>query len=443
MDFKNKIIAKYNAEVTPVFGDSSWDSFIAHRKKKKRRPLLLFFYSSIAGAILLGSLYLFFPSDEIINHLSSIPLITDNNDSNSDRDNNNESLLNTPAVRNGRSMVAENTLDKQLPATHVDKLIGTPEEKRPVPFSLNQSSHTLNASGTKPTNKIPVRDKDTEVQRKEPISQESNFSNTNQAKNQSGVAAASDKGIANAISPSEITQVSFKGMKMLPRKTPAIKYPENKLSYFLPIEIVRQGLLWQRTSKTIHVYSGLLFPFHVQTVEEQAHHFGAKIYFDLSKRLRLKTGTELARISFRSNMINPALGVESIETPSDIVTFNNAIVESIDLNWDLGLDALIFTRKNWQAYIGVSYLISTEIGKEIEYNFSGDDDSDDDDDLAVSVKDAKKYFVPHIIKFESGLQYQTKVGGLNLSIGYPHQLSKTKIELLGQLQLNIGFTRRF
>jgi hypothetical protein len=210
------------------------------------------------------------------------------------------------------------------------------------------------------------------------------------------------------------------------------------------IEINRhKKLLWQKSGKIFQAYGGISFPLNVETVEEQAHQFGAMFYYNLNKRLWAKVGLEFALISFRSFAINPSLGVDYIESPSDVVTFNNAIVESVNLSWDVGLDALVFTHKNWKGYLGLSYQVAAELDKEIEYNFNGDDDNDDTDDIHLAVKDIKKYFVPHILKIESGLLYETPIGGLNLSIGYPHQLSKTKVELLSQIQVNLGYTRNF
>ncbi|MBK8507023.1 MAG: hypothetical protein IPL46_35530 [Saprospiraceae bacterium] len=99
--------------------------------------------------------------------------------------------------------------------------------------------------------------------------------------------------------------------------------------------------------------------------------------------------------------MNPHIGVALVEAPSDIVQFDHAIVESVNLNIELGIDRLIFSKNAWKSYVGISYLIATEITKDIDYTFAGIDDSATIDDVLVSKKDAAKYFVPHILEIRN------------------------------------------
>ena len=221
---------------------------------------------------------------------------------------------------------------------------------------------------------------------------------------------------------------------------PLLSSPEYALEERLPFSINVSKNHWIKSIYTAQVYGGLSHPFHVQTVEEKAFQFGGKLYHHMGKKVRLKTGVELGSISFVSKMMNPHLGVALVEAPSDIVQFDHAIVESVNLNIEFGVDRLIFSRNAWKSYAGISYIVATEITKDIDYTFAGIDDSSTIDDVLVSKKDATKYFVPHILKFETGLHYQSSIGGINLSFSFPYQISKTNVELLQQLQINVGFT---
>ncbi len=199
---------------------------------------------------------------------------------------------------------------------------------------------------------------------------------------------------------------------------------------------------WPKYLHTIQVYGGLTYPSHVETVEEQAHQFGSTIHRRLSNRLRAKLNLHFASVNFTTQSMNPRLGVDYVESPSDLVQFDHSIVESINSNLNLGLDYLFWKTGDFYAYGGVGYGLSKELVKDIDYIFNGQDDLDIKDDVYLSKSDAKKYFIPHVVRLETGVQYQNELGGILFSLEYPIQLSTTRIEMFRQWQVNFGLLRQ-
>jgi hypothetical protein len=429
MDFKDKIRAKYTAQVSPSFEDKNWDSFLAHKRKKEKKPMLFFLYlAGLAGIAIVGTLLITKAPGKVSTNVDS----TNNLASILAQDNNSNQTESTMALPD----LIEDA-EKNISRENIQ--IKTEESNNTKDGAHVSAKNTDFGRASKSTSRLAKSMPDTDIKlnpsNHHSVHESSDLSSTN---NDKFIPSVSNKKPV----PSPTSRTGLLLIEKLPTKKVDLSYTNLLDASYSPIDITsKRKPLWQRHGSNILVYGGISFPLNVETVEEQAHQFGARLYYNLGKRIRAKSGFEFALISFRSNSINPALGVEYVESPSDIVTFNNAIVESLNLSWDLGFDALVFSRKNLKGHLGISYLTAVELDKEIEYNFNGDDDNDSNDDIHVAVKDIKKYFVPHILKFEMGIQYETRIGGLNLSVGYPYQLSKNKLELLSQIQLNLGFTR--
>ena len=101
---------------------------------------------------------------------------------------------------------------------------------------------------------------------------------------------------------------------------------------------------------------------------------------------------------------------------------------------------MVFNRGPWQGHLGLAYGAAAELVKDADYAFVQDDGGDD---FILSVSDSKKYFEPMLLRFESGLYYQTPVGGFGVSLRYPWQFAKRHTQLLRQVQLNFGMTYKF
>ncbi len=144
---------------------------------------------------------------------------------------------------------------------------------------------------------------------------------------------------------------------------------------------------------------------------------------------------------FITSEMNPKIGVDLVESPGDMVSFKEAIVESVGWSVDVGIDYRIWQHRNWSIYSGANYRFSREIKKGIEYEFASNIPGTSDDDVFIRSEKGTRYSEPFNIKLEIGTEYQTKVGGLNFSISYPIQLNSHKVELLRQLQFNCGITQ--
>ena len=396
MDFKDQIKAKYHQEVQPVFTENNWNAFLMYKSKRKPRRRFVIWFFGIAISIV-ASVFLFHQ----INSLDSFR--------------SKEYLAEDP-----KQMV-----DLETEIAETTHVIAQEGSDRAID---NQQLNRQLASRQKP----PKSSRGTLLHARLDPQQPSDLPASTTPQFKSDVLDKDARKIVDQMAPLKNRESLVQSMARWDLEVS-------------PIEITRSEVpLWRSSRFRVSIYGGLAFPFHVKTIEEQAHQFGGKLYHNLGHRWRSKFGLEFATISFISKVMDPDLGVAIVEAPTELVQFRSAVVESLNMNVEVGIDFLLFEKDAWQGYLGVSYGLSSELHKEIEYEFDEDDDITTDDDVKLAITNPEKYFVPHLLRFESGLQYQTKLGGFNLSLGYPYQLStKKKIEILGQLQLNLGFTKRF
>lgn len=387
MKLEDIIKNKYAKEVDPIFTQEDWNSFLNHKNRKKKRPILLWILLGLT--ITLPITYSYLHSTKQTNPSYSEYTNQDILSTFEDHDltqgglTKTELLINTPPVSKEPVWLSEDR-HRQSKIKHI-----------PAPAQL------LEVSDGRPTALNPKDD------------QRATFYNP-EKRNWELVAIPSRKLVPTSLNSTNISL--------------------NK-----PISIPSQKGSWKKSHGEIQLYAGLSHPYHVETVEEKAFQVGSKLYLPVSRIIRLKTGIELGNISFVSKIMNPGIGIDNIEAPSKSARFDHAVVESINLSLELGLDVLLYSKKSWNSYLGISYLTAKEITKDIDYNFQ-DLDNLSGNDILLSKKDSKKYFVPNIIKFETGLKYESPIGGINFSISYPYQIQNSGIDLLNQLQFNLGFT---
>ena len=77
--------------------------------------------------------------------------------------------------------------------------------------------------------------------------------------------------------------------------------------------------------------------------------------------------------------------------------------------------------------------------KNIEYEFKGKDI--ETNSTYVVLTNEKKYFLPHIIKFDFGLEYKSPLATFSIFGTTNRQITSDKLDLLKSIKLNIGITR--
>ncbi|MCB0684979.1 MAG: hypothetical protein KDC53_00600 [Saprospiraceae bacterium] len=386
MDFKDTIVKKYENEVTPVFREEHWDSFVQQRDNVRRRPL--FIWIILGGTLSLLSYFIFHQ-----NQKSTQPIHSK------------FSFLPIPEKQNYAETITEKQNTKKLKNISLYQVNGTDslyKKDQNQIKSLNDIRSLASKTGYNVGNyTFPI-----------PTESRQEKSNIH----------------LKVLETKKFLTVSEEQLEIV------------MAAPVLPIQI--QKKYWNISSLGIQLYTGLSHPYHVETTEEKAFQIGSQFYYAIGKRTRLRSGIELGSLSFVSQLMNPNIGIDVVESPNESVLFDHAVVESVNANLDVGFDLLVHSQKSWSSYIGLSYQISKEILKDIDYSFLGKEDQPDQD-LLLSKKDSKKYFAANIIKLQSGLNYQTPIGGFNVSFSYPYQLEKSKIKLLNQVQINVGYLYNF
>jgi hypothetical protein len=191
------------------------------------------------------------------------------------------------------------------------------------------------------------------------------------------------------------------------------------------------------------LYVGAAYPFEVQTFEEQAFHFGISIKYNLYERLRLKSHVSFHNMNFISEMINPRIGIKSVQAPFPNQKFSTAELESSSINASIGLEYLLVENMRWGLHFGTSYLVAKEIIKDVDYIFLGPDNTELEDDSIVSLHNEERYFAKNIINIELSAGHHFAFGDFHYGFSYPLQLNKSKIDLVNQLQLNVGLMKKF
>ncbi len=445
MDFKKIIRDRYNKEVQPTFDNKHWDSFLAYRHyqkdKRRRRSLILLVFIGLALVGVSLSILITSGSNSIksgslskpqIQHGSSpTPVVDDHSPMRENGENVETKQQNTSSAElsspdpvtssdSGLSVEQfsrEKTLDGSIEAAGQDTHLTSDERSGELRLNSNIDQASL------------AETKTGEIDNPHRMPGKQAYLSSRQRRD-------SGSGERNRLDP--IPMIKFS----IPLNGSQIMSDPPEASS--PIHIPgRDQFEWKKNSFSALAYAGLAFPFHVKTVEEQAHQFGGRGYYYLGKRIRSKVGVEFSLVNFIANEMDPRIGVEIVESPSDRVMFSEVIVESLGLNIDAGLDFLVWRSNAWSYFAGISYTMSTELMKEMEYAFEGEDDDANDDDIFLSVAASRKYFEPALIKFETGISYETVLGGFNISVARPFQIRLRKTDLLDQLQINFGLTHRF
>ncbi|MCB0666234.1 MAG: hypothetical protein KDC80_10445 [Saprospiraceae bacterium] len=388
MNSREAFRSRYESEVQPEFNDKDWHSFEAYRSKRKKRiPVFIFWtgISIIAGLIMAGLLPFGDQSEETF----KIP------DS-------------TPAYQIKR---LENT------AIHREKIKSnnnatTVEAKKneKAPTKLNKVERTDQNQSAKPENKNKIRYSSHSIL---PSITEYHLSETNEK-----------------IEP--LARLSVETMKVH-------AIPEVSLN---PIIMVTDKHYWPEKQFDIGLSTGLSIPTNVKTIEEKAHQFNLQLIYNTTRRLRYHINFGFQSLSFISNQMDEELGIQMVAAPSEYVVFSSAIVESSIGNMGIGADVLLFSRRHFRTYAGITHQLALEINKDIDYTFNGKEDFPAVDEITLSRKNKNRFFTAGLLRFESGLEYSTKTGVFNLSLGYPVQLSTRKINLLNQVQFNFGVNFR-
>ena len=401
-DFNKYIREKYDREVQPQFVDGKWDSFVAYRsiqgRKKNRNRFFIFF---ISGLALVAFTAIFSLSN---NEKSTInPNVQSTNTHHLSQSN--QTISNaTEEPEPFKTIVAPSTINakeisEDVTADNLSGSMASVQDEKKAPFQKNiQSSITIKT-------KLPA------IKTNKPLNNPQGISQN------------------TALSPLT-TRLPIITSTKVNQRTIKINYPPKKVE-------IQNNKDWM-----LYVYSGIAFPSHVVTSQEQAFQYGLSLKYQIHPKIRLKTGLEYGSISFVSSEMDPRIGISSIPAPNDIVSFSNAVVNSTNLNFDLGLDYTFIQLGRWKPWLGFSYRISKELYKEIDYSFE-EEDNNNLEEIHEFRSNENLYFIPGIMHIESGVLYETPEIGMNLSVGYPFQVKMQKVQLLRQIQINLGVSRTF
>ncbi len=391
MTFEEKIRNRYQQESDHRAPKEGWESFVAFRAGRKKKSRRFIFFFLLFGLLL------------------SVTVISQ------------QSTIKNADLHREASAVFIDTLDLQdiKPETIISSI------EKPAPTNTIQSSkipHKYQEQGRGGEQEKPMKSK----------------------------SGAHIEGVALNNNSVDNTAQSYAAQRKMPRiqmRTLDIIAKEVKLIPSLRrnirgvhIAVDPKETLWSPGAQSIEGYAGLAFPFQLETVDEQAHQIGLKYMRAISRRIRWQVSAEYAVVNFKSNVFDRALGIAAVEAPAANYSFQDVIIESVNTSLFIGVDALVFNRGPWQGHLGLAYGASAELVKDADYAFVQDDGGDD---FILSVSDSKKYFEPMLLRFESGLYYQTSVGGFGVSLRYPWQFAKRHTQLLRQVQLNFGMTYKF
>ena len=407
-DFRKKIQNKYNREVNPRFREKHWDTFISYWNSKKKKSRRGYFLFPLLAIVLISFLFI------LLNRNSGIVpdknLLVENQTIRAE----NHPGTNSDTRDQKVNIINDETNEQIL---NVDKLI-SPNRSISNDIKRNDNNFNFSAYGTNLEKSPTIYSKLTHQ-----IPESELFGTKNLLELDRSLTGTSLTLLPLTISPIHHSAVSLRQPVMKPI---SVDLSNERLGKF-----------------SILVYAGLSMPSHVETFEEQAQQFGGVLRYDIKDRLRLRINATFSSISFISKKINPRLGIKKIETPSNAVDFSMAVVESFNANVAIGLDYSFLKTPSWQSYFGLSYGFSKELAKEIDYEFIGFNLNDNQEDILIPDTKIDKFFVPHILHFEAGVEFSTPVIGVNFFLGYPVQLNKNKVEMLRQFQVNFGVSRKF
>lgn len=125
----------------------------------------------------------------------------------------------------------------------------------------------------------------------------------------------------------------------------------------------------QPTGFQLGVQGGFTFPQHEQVVETGG--FEAGIYGAMSFSDKIKMWAEVSyyKVEFKTNEIGKSLGIPEIPPPSDEFDFIEASVNQPFYQYGLGLQYILYAKKNWSPYLGLGYTFSSMRSYEISYDF--------------------------------------------------------------------------
>ncbi len=417
MEFKKAIQDKYRQEVNPTFSEEHWESFLAYETRRKRKPrgMLILLITIVTTALVLGSFWFLKTTQVHQSHYTKV----------------------TPPPEDPKQGQTSSAQRTTSPSTS-EKLHA--DISQPAAATGDAALSQANAKSKNENNTVGS------FLAKANAGEFLNNTKKSIHKNQAEqglknlvMADNAEESLKYSVTEDSPTPVQYLLMR---RNIHVRPQTATELSANAAKIDVMQDANWVPKQWSFQIYGGLAVAFQIGTLDEQMHQFGSLMSYNLSKRLRAKFGFEFTAVDFAATEMNPAIGIDFVESPSDLVVFSEAVVESGGLNLDLGFDYLLWQGQHLNIYAGASYRLSTEILKGIEYEFVGDDDSGKDDDIFISSSKSSRYFEPLNLNLTLGLSYYVKNNGFNLSIGRPIQLSRSKVDLLDQLQINFGIIRK-
>ena len=424
MTFEEYIRSKYDKEVTESFTEDKWQAFLVHREKQKRRPFgLIFLFGLSMSMLLVGIGWLSDVKPMLktsMTSISSIPLVEA-----SDLASKSSQLTQT-----GSPVIKEAATDN---AGHTPHLVGIEyhaEKKDVVSKTHDNMPEYLvkKAELPHPMINIPAPGASNAAILHLSSELDSALKRTDSHDIQNGHSHENTAVIPTSLQTKDFSTQSLR------------KVPITAKSIEIPMD---QSTPWVPHQFSLSAYGGLALAFQVGTVDEQMHQIGLQLRFNISNRWRTKFGFEYSAVDFVATEMNPKIGVDYVESPSELLIFSEAIVESAGINLDLGVDYLIWRSKRLNIYAGASYRLSKEIKKGIDYEFVRDDDNNSVDDIFISSTKSSRYFEPLNVNLTLGAAFYVNNSGFSVAIARPVQLSRSKVNLLDQLQINFGLIRKF
>lgn len=404
MNFREVIRKKYEREVNPKMSEADWQSFLQHRSLKENRRKRFVYIPITVGLLLLIVFSIYFIT--LPDQISELKFVTDE----------------FPKGQNDLNPIA----DLKLDTFATNKRL---QNNLPNSNQLHESSKTYIAFNKKQKNPSSSADFELQKQMTQIVRTDIDLDKENSKEEKFEI---SEQSRSSDLEMSKTSPLPVLGriaeLKTVGREITPFKISTTRVDSWNPGNI------------SAMINGGLALPFHDLTLDEQAHQFGILGYYHLNDNIRLKTGLEVSVADFIAVEMNPKIGVKFIESPGDKVVFYEAVVQSVGLSFDLGLDYRLWHHNNWSMYTGASYRLAKELIKGIEYEFRPDGPGGPENEIYIRSDKGDHYFEPFNIKFEVGLSYQTQVGGFNFALSYPLQLSNNKVDLLNQLQFNFGIS---
>jgi len=165
-----------------------------------------------------------------------------------------------------------------------------------------------------------------------------------------------------------------------------------------------QQRMYQIRPKTFHLglLGGVAITDHKDLEHKGGYTFGLNATIGFTSNFRLWSEASFTELEYSSIIIDPALGIPSIDLPKDNFVFQFAEVNQPAYQFGAGFQYLLNARKKWKPYVGIGYGVVALVPYEVAYEFT---DLNSNVDLILEQDVKRKKLLKDHIMLKTGLEY--------------------------------------